>query len=162
MNMINKPNSRWRNKTLFGTTLASLLLLSCSEKVIIYENGNEERQQQIQSPFKYLSFRVESGNSSDQNFFGIIIHDQETKEVIEFGHSKIYGGDYSTFRKLDSSRKYRIEVYDPGYDVCYDAVWDINWAKNPTWWNTERSPKEDGPYIGLGTHFSEVQGCWGN
>ena len=144
-------------KILVGTSLVgSLSLASCVREVIVEP---ENSSQTAQATLKYLGFRITYGNPPRGGVFGVSVYDQNTRVRQELG-SSLPSGDYITGSKMDSSKKYRVEIHTYPDRVCVMAFWDLSQSTTPELWKDNKSDKLiDGAH--LGATPIPAQGCWG-
>lgn len=149
--------------------ILSLPLIKCSKsdkKNIVGPSGNEPEN----ISYKYIVFRITKGSPPESaEFFRVGLYDQATKKKLEYGSSGLHGNWY-TIKKVDSSKKYRIEIYKPAPQNpdCVMAFWDFTFSNDPELWRDNLSgfnPRTDtlptGVHLGSNWENNLVTGAWG-
>lgn len=146
--------------------LASIcLLVTCNKSGNQVSDPSDDNPPEPESNFNLMGFNVTCYNPSTGSEQGalvdIMIFDQSTG-VRQFYGGTIPNGSFCTLGKLDRTKKYRIEVFDPANGKCISGAWDFTYGSHPQLWLEKCSdPKINLFGVGSCNDYHYLSNCWG-
>jgi len=115
-------------------------------------------------PVRYMTFEVTCGNPARGAVVGVSIFDESTQGRVLRGGT-IPDGSFCSLTNMDTSKSYRIEIYELPQNTCVMILENITFVGDPifwtsTWYGTVPPPAT--LYLGGElSGWSEASGNWG-